>query len=313
MKLIERIINELIDTEAPLESPLLKTKVLARRIGHTELENWVQNELDGYENPELIPEYRKSGAQLRGTIINGNRQYNDQPLVIVGLKRELGEFLTSTDFTSSISTLRSMYAKRGPTGELEQVLPAEISHFIEENYRNKIGRNPYLQLISARKIISSDQINEVLNAVRMRLLNFMLDLDEKFGNQTNLEEMAKKESKKEIDQIFNQTITNINTGDGSVVNTGNKAKLKVSIKITKGDKEALIAELKKNGVSEDDIIELAEIIDVDKPNLPEKKFGPKVKNWMKKMLGKAVDGTWEISTGAAGELIAGLIQAYYGF
>jgi len=30
------------------------------------------------------------------------------------------------------------------------------------------------------------------------------------------------------------------------------------------------------------------------------------------MIGKAVDGTWQISIGAAGSLLAELIQSYYG-
>ncbi|MBK7490043.1 MAG: hypothetical protein IPI74_09620 [Bacteroidales bacterium] len=59
MKLINDIINELIDTEKSIVSPLLKTKVLASRLGNDVLLTWVSNELKGYENKDELPDYRK--------------------------------------------------------------------------------------------------------------------------------------------------------------------------------------------------------------------------------------------------------------
>lgn len=70
--------------------------------------------------------------------------------------------------------------------------------------------------------------------------------------------------------------------------------------------------LQENGISEEDTAELIEIIDTEEPNTESKIFGEKVSGWTKKMIGKAVDGSWNIGIGAAGSLIAEAIGKYYG-
>jgi len=41
-------------------------------------------------------------------------------------------------------------------------------------------------------------------------------------------------------------------------------------------------------------------------------YSPPVKNWIKNMIGKAVDGTWIIGTATAASLLADVIAKYYG-
>jgi len=40
-------------------------------------------------------------------------------------------------------------------------------------------------------------------------------------------------------------------------------------------------------------------------------FGPKVKAWIKTMLGKAVDLAWQIDVAVAGGLLTNALQTYY--
>ncbi|MCS3096120.1 hypothetical protein NXX73_06195 [Bacteroides fragilis] len=65
--------------------------------------------------------------------------------------------------------------------------------------------------------------------------------------------------------------------------------------------------LKKNGVQDSDIQELQEIL-IEEPELIDNKFGSKVNAWLKNMLNKAVDGSWQISIGAAGTLLAEALE-----
>jgi len=118
-------------------------------------------------------------------------------------------------------------------------------------------------------------------------------------------------NKLETTTIMSQTIINT-SGDGNVVNTGDKAKIDATINIQKGNKEELLRHLQKNGISEQDTIELASIIDTEVPNVENKTFGKKVSTWTKKMIGNAVNGTWNIGIGAAGSLLAQAISKYYG-
>ena len=64
MKLIGDIINELVDSDKSIASPLLKTKVLASRLKNNDLLTWVNSELSGYIND--VPNYRIFGCSITG-------------------------------------------------------------------------------------------------------------------------------------------------------------------------------------------------------------------------------------------------------
>lgn len=108
MKLIGDIINELVDTEKSVVSPLLKTKVLASRLRNTELLDWVNNELNGYDVQGEVPDYRKCEGNVSGTYLNGRMQVNDQPLPTAGLPEELERITRRMDFYHSVATLESL-------------------------------------------------------------------------------------------------------------------------------------------------------------------------------------------------------------
>lgn len=308
MKLINDIINELIDTEKSISSPLLKTKVLASRLQNVKLLSWVTNELKGYVNSSDLPGYRKYKGNITGTYINGHMHYKDQPVPIIGLKRELEEDLCSMDFNQSIASLEILKGEN-KSGILEYTFPAEITGLIQQSWR-KMG-NPYLQLINCKKSISVNAVVEILSYVRNNLLDFMLKIDSEFDNITEIEDLKTK--KDEIATIMSQTIIN-NSGFGNIVNTGEKSNISanINININKGSKDELVKHLQDIGLSKTDTAQLLKIIDTEEPNFENKTFGQKVNAWTQKMLGKALDGSWDIGIGAAGNLIAEAIKAYYG-
>jgi hypothetical protein len=306
MKLINDIINELIDTDKTITSPLLKTKVLASRLQNESLLNWVSNELKGYDLINSLPDYRKFTCNIKGTYISGNMQYNDQPVPTVGIDKELEGLIRIMNLTSSVASLEKLQKER-KNGVLEHTFPAELIGLIQGNWR-KMG-NPYLQLVNCKKVLSINAVDEVLSNVRNSLLDFMLKIDHEFGNLTEIEELKTKQ--KEISTIMNQTIIN-NTGDGNIVNTGENAEIKATISINKGDLTELMKQLKNIGIEKSDAEQLIEIINLEEPNLKNKTFGLKVNEWIQKMLGKTLDGTWNIGIGAAGNLLTDALKMYYG-
>jgi hypothetical protein len=306
MKLINDIINELIDVDKSISSPLLKTKVLASRLQNDVLLNWVSNELKGYNNSSDLPDYRKYKGNITGTYVIGVMQYNDQPVPTIGLKRDFEKVLRIMNINQSIASLEILKGEN-KSGILEHTFSAELTGLIQQNWQ-KLG-NPDLQLINCKKSISVSAVVEILSYVRNNLLDFMLKIDSEFGNITEIEELKTKNEK--IATIVNQTIIN-NSGDGNVVNTGNKANISATISINKGSKEELAKHLQDIGLSAIDTAELVEIIDTEEPNFENKTFGQKVNSWTQKMLGKALDGSWNIGIGAAGNLITEAVKAYYG-
>lgn len=306
MKLISQIINELIDSEKSINGALLKTKVLASRIQNNELLDWVNGELNGYTSTKDLPDYRKNiTSYLKGNYVNGNMKYSNQPIPTIGLDKVFQKNLQTTEFQDSITALENLI-RNNDSSTLASPLRAELVGIIEANWID-MG-NPYLQLMNVSKVIAKSAIVEVVSKVRNKLLDFMLKVDEEFGSLTEITELKTK--KEEITTIMNTTINN--SGDGNVVNTGDKAKISAKININKGDKSELQNQLLNNGVSSSDTAELLEIIDTEEPNLDNGKFGEKVNTWTTKMLSKALDGSWNIAIGSAGSLLAELIKAYYG-
>jgi hypothetical protein len=305
MELLSRIINDLIDEEKTLNSALLKTKVLASRIQNQELLNWVNNELSGYKNIDELPDYRKElNNELKGSFLNGTMKYTNAQIPTVGLDDALEKKLRTTDFTESINSLERLVSSQD-SSSFSGSIRAELSSLIENNWIN-MG-NPYLQLLSVHKSIPKSLIVGIITNVRNKLLDFMLELDAKYGDLTEIKDLKMK--KEEISSIVNNTIIN---GHGNVLNTGKKSTITNSANINRESKEDLIAHLKDLGLTEEDTIEIIEIIDTDTPDYANERFGVNVNTWIAKMINKTIDGSWNISIGAAGTLLAEAIKKYYG-
>ena len=304
MELISQIINDLIDENKSLNSALLKTKVLASRIQNQELLNWVNNELSGYNNGNL-PDYRREiPNELKGNFINGNMKFTNTQIPTVGLDKNFEKKLRSNDFSESISSLESLVSKE-ESSTLSGAIRAELASIIEDNWQS-MG-NPYLQLISVYKSISKSSVIEIITNVRNKLLDFMLELDGKYGDLAEIKDLKMK--KEEISSIVNNTIIN---GDGNVFNTGKNSKITNATNINKANKEDLVNHLKDIGLNEEDTSEIVNIIDSENPDFKNEKFGVKVNTWIAKMIGKTIDGSWNVGIGAAGTLLAEAIKKYYG-
>lgn len=305
MQIISDIITDLVDTDKSLSSALLKTKVLATRLKNLELLNWVNKELNGYEFGDFIPEYRKCFGTVLGTFTNAGWQYNDHPIATYGLPKEHEQKFRQMEFLHSVTALEA-FEKENKSGSLENTFPPELTSMLERNMR-KLGNYDFTISRATRKVSLASLI-QVLAQIRSKLLDFMLKIDEEYGNITELDDLKTKNEK--LKTFMHQTI--INTGDGNILNTGDNVKISANITVKKKDKVSLKRILTENGVNEQDIDELLEIIDKDEPNKGTKAFGEKVNEWIQKMIGKALNGSWQISVGAAGTLLSKLIMDYYG-
>ena len=68
--------------------------------------------------------------------------------------------------------------------------------------------------------------------------------------------------------------------------------IEAKIKIDKSSKKQLEDLLRSNGVTEEEITELIKMVDNDNHNLNDKIIGSNTNSWMQKMIGKAINGTW---------------------
>ena len=308
MGLVMRLLNELIESlsgERPtLTDALMKTKVLLHRLGQKELIGWVNLELTGYPEDVQVPDYRIFNVEIRGNVTNTAYTYNDQSLPTAHLGEDLRGKFTRYWARESISALEQL-AKKNDTKVLSIPLPPEFYGLLGKPLSNDF------HVQQAWRAVGPGQLTQILAQVRSRLLDFVLELNEKLAEEMTPEEIKKVGQSPDTASMFNNAIF----GDNTTILVGDHNRQTVTNRIIKGDFEALKSLLQERNVAVADIDELRSAIeaDADGEDVRTKRFGPRVRGWMKSMLAKAVDASWQIEIGVASNFLYEALKTYYGW
>src|SRR5690554_4053363 len=103
MQKISSIVDQLTISDSPLATPLLETKVLATRIKNDELLKWVNQEIEGYNEDAILPNYRIVPSILKGSYINGRTKFTNTVLPVPHESEDIVDFLTTSRLTQSCS------------------------------------------------------------------------------------------------------------------------------------------------------------------------------------------------------------------
>jgi hypothetical protein len=309
MTIIEQIIEELSDSDKSLTNPLLKTKILASRIGNKELMDWTNKELSGYSVEEL-PDYRYGKSNLMCTMHQGFNVQENVPLPLMVFPKEFVKEMIRFRFEESVQTLESL-EKENKNGMIYKEFGPDMCAMLTKMALQS-GQN--FTISNLRVIVHVGQITQALAVIRSILLDFMLKLEQELPNLDDILKnklLIKENVNEKIEKIYNQTIINA-SGTGNTITTGDYNRIKSKVVINKGNLEELQEELRKYKISEEDISEISEIVEVEEPDYDNSRFGVKVNNWIQKMISKTLEGTWQVATGAAGGVLVELIKNYYG-
>jgi hypothetical protein len=218
--LVEVIINELTNINISLTSPLLKTKVLAKRIQNQELLQWTNYEIIGYKNLDILPEYRKTTGDVYADYFQrrpeGLLQATNQYVNITG-DQELFSICLAQG-VQTLETYKSPDIAETFEGEQKAVIVAHLC-----------SQNPGIQISRIYKKTPANIVVDALAVIRNKLLDFMLEMEEKYNYVADIKELRSQNSS--ITQIMHNTITNL--GDGVLINTGEGAKIGSIIEVNK--------------------------------------------------------------------------------
>lgn len=303
MKLIDDLISSLSREKPKLTDALMQTKVLLYRLGRKDLAEWVNRELNGYPNDVQVPEYRVLHAHIKGVVTNGYHRYNSHPLPTLHLKEETRKRFEHLEMRESISTLEDLAEK--DQGGLSRPIPLEFNQFFDEAITDGY------EVERAWCEIGLGQVGQILTQIRSRLLDFVLELNEKVDDDMTEAEVKRVGQSHDTASMFNHAIF----GDNVTILVGNHSSQVVRNQITRGDFESLKLLLMQYKVAPLDIDELQRAIEADSssPDISEKKLGSRVRQWMKDMLAKSVENSWQIELGIASNLLTDAIKAYYGW
>ncbi|KOF04176.1 hypothetical protein OB69_04145 [Roseivirga seohaensis subsp. aquiponti] len=307
--MIKDIIESLTDDSLSLVGPLLKVKVLASRIKNRELLNWVSKELNGYNiKDEDLPTYRIAKASAIGDLRQGWNESIGVTLPIMIFGDKFAKALIQMRLYQGVKALEEIASgKFGDT--MAKSYGADFCAFLTsqaaENGQNIIVAN-------ARTVCQISEVVQSLSSIRNHLLDLLLKLEDEFPSLE--EEITSNEiDKSQVNQVIYKVMNTFNTsGDGNIINTGDKNTINAEVTVYKGEVDQLKSELRKINVPEEDIEEIEAIVLSEEPNLEEKTLGPKAIGWTQKMLGKAMNKTWDIATGVAAGLLTQALNGFYG-
>lgn len=313
--LLQEVIDDLVNTDKSLSSPLMKLNYFAKLVKNQELIDYTHQELNGYDKPDKIPSYRKAVGTLYVDFQAYIHQHTDKPLPISMIDEKYREVFKYVHIKEGIASVEKLAKEAGSgksSGQMYKPLPMEMLFILQEPARRLYVSDVRIDVVNAKIGFGTSVIIEIPNAIRTKLLDFVMSLGENFGYNIEIETFNKKADINNQTIIHQMSTTINNSGDGNLINTGNENKIDSSITLYKGDIGRLQKELRNQGVDEEDIKEISEIVVSEEPNQDKAILGQKSNGWILKVINKSLNGIGKIATGISSNLLASLIRQYYG-
>lgn len=196
MSLVLDLQKELYDNKISAEEALRKAYVISRKLNINDMNEWINNELNGYQNVKNIPTYRN----INGTVEAFNPYHGWYPIKFTDL--DIEEILNNINLNFSISEMESMiknsktdiiYLKTGATSYLVGKLNTKV-----------------------RFQTSTHALIGITNRIKNIILDWTLQLEEKgiLGENFSFTNEEKEKGKEVLSPIIN-----ILFGDNNVVNS----------------------------------------------------------------------------------------------
>lgn len=312
--LLQEVIDDLVNTEKSLSAPLMKLNYFGRLVKNQELIDYTQNELNGYRDQENIPDYRRTiGTLFIDMQMYIHRHSGQLPVSILEEPyRDALKYVYVREGIAAIEKLARESESGDSDGQIMTQLPMEMLHILQAPARKLYKSDARVDVIGARLAGNASIVVEIPNAIRTRLLEFAMSIAEMFGHDIEIESFNKKAETNNQTIIHQMNTTINNSGDGNVINTGNQNQIDNNVTLYKGDIERLQRELAEQGIEENDITEISQIVQEEQPDLENGRLGEKSNGWISKIINKSLNGIGKIATGVSANLLATLVKQYYG-
>ena len=303
--LVAQIQKEVVDSGVPVSHILRKAKVLAIQLENEEFKSWIDAELKGYDNADDRPDYRKFTPVNLGKFAGPfGKVVNNVQIPIICLPDGIREFAERMEVPHGVREIEAAVAETATKGKLAFPWPPEAVMLAREHVPMQDG----CVLVEAWKPFAKSQMDGILEQVRNRLLDFLLELQ-----QINPAVLKSEDAIRVIpsDDVRNSFQTII-LGGQNIVATGTEFTQKATQTIAAGDTQSLIAHLRSIALDNDSLADLETAIEQD-GNREQKGLGENVKSWIGKMTVKAMDGTWKVALSTAPVILKEALSKYYGW
>jgi len=303
VSLLREIQEAAIDSNVELAVVLRKAKVLAARLGHGAFKNWVDQELNGYNSKDDLPDYRVLHVQSKGHFLgllgSGIRNTPIPPSL---LPKEYRDIATVNYLMDGVSACEAL-VKRDTSGSLTAPWPNDLVVLVGTEIIER------MTLAQAWRVIPTNLIVGVLDTVRNRILSFALEIESEAPEVEEAKPGTQPITPEKVTQIFN---TYVLGGTNIVASASSEISQTVHQPVHVNDLKSLKSYLTNLGLTPTDLQEMEEALEGDGPPKKSDRLGQKVAKWIGSMTGKAVSGAWQVSTSAAADILSKAIRSYYG-
>lgn len=212
-----RIIKEFAGGKVSVEIALKQLKVLLMEFDKPEMLKWVNSELQGYEQDDILPEYRMLSGNLVGNFMNYNIKCTHIGIpLIASAPDNLVELCTEVKLYESLASLETLTMSEREIGK--QISSSYLP------YIQKFSAISMTALLNASVEISKTQIKNVFSRVENMVLDILLLLEKEFGNLDELDMDMSLKSEEEIDSIVNHILVMIYNDYSITIGDNNKMK-----------------------------------------------------------------------------------------
>jgi hypothetical protein len=297
--LIRQLRDDAVDSSKSLPDLLRRAIVLGSLVRNDDLKAWAKRELDGYPGGEKLPEYRYVPAEVYGHFVGAfGRQVKNLPIPVLTMKdQRIKKILTEPiRFGNGVAGLETIL--EGPEPTVKIAIPTEICSLLPQVAADD------LEPVQLWRELHKGAVRQILDSVRSRLLEIVLDLAERFPEINESETAMQKVDRKEAASIINNHIY----GNSNVVAAGSNFSQSVRQSFEPHDIDALMLTLQQIGISGRECEELRTALKDDgKPK--DGKLGSRVAKW----IGSTTQKLLENGMTAAPMLLTEAVSRYYGW
>jgi len=285
------------DDSSSVAELLRKARMVATKLKLTDFNDWITHELHGYNDIETTDQLRDYRV-IKGDI----RAHNPTNGVLMPIRfdPETTRKLSTVYVAQSIGDLDDLVKDRSVSLQFpfSEYQVAKIHQMMDSFHRSWVL--PF-RMVEASRIVA------ILDRVRNIILDWSLQLESEglLGDGMTFSDDDRKRAAGAVIRIHNfQGIL------GDVRDS--KVTQKLDMKVKAGDLQSLKDYLQSFGLRDADVDELQQAIEADPQPEKHGQFGDNVAGWIGRTVGKAATGAYDIAIGAAGDLLASAIGAFYG-
>ena len=214
-----KIIVDFVQDNIPLSKMLLRLKTLIFELHNAEILEWINCEINGYDETKEVPEYRKIRGDVTCEIFQINRIIKNICLPLNSNDEHIIK-ITTCPCKDSVAAIERMMNKED--GTFMSVIPIAAYPYLQKN----VKINGYIQ--NARVTYATHQFSDIYSAIKNKVLDIILTLEQECGILDSYDLNFTETSREKIIQI----IQNIIFEDNSI-SIGNNNKIKDTNIITR--------------------------------------------------------------------------------